>query len=103
MDMELPQLLSMLIFPLTLIVTIAAGCAAFSKRANLIGVGLLLMGSFGVVRWIFFTFIAEKLFESGKDDFAEVVITWFNPISSLVHLLAYVLVLAGIFKLSKPS
>jgi len=101
--MELPHLFASVMTVLSVIIRVAAGCIALTKRATLIGFGFLLTGLVSAVTWVFYTFVAEILFDAGNADFADVVIRWINPIANLAHLLGMTLVLVGICKLSKQA
>ncbi len=98
--MELPHFLASVMTVLSLIIRVAAGCIALTKRATLIGFGFLLTGLVTAVTWVFYTFAFEMLWDAGDADF---VIEWINPIANLVHLLGMTLVLVGICKLSKQA
>jgi hypothetical protein len=103
MEWELPRILSVSIHMLIVIVMVAAGCAALSKRAVLLGIGFLLLGLSGAVGWIFSAVMADWLYSTAESELTYELIPWFWPLNSVLSLLAYVLILVGVFKLPKSD
>ena len=98
--MQLADSMSTLIWTLVYLITIGGGIAAFTKRAPLLGAGLLMSGLFGGVRMIFFRALPLLTVEMYPENWM-VINAWIRMPFAFIELVSMVLVLVGVIKLAR--